>query len=61
MNCNKIRYDDRRTALSAINLYASRGHGSRSRRNHRKAPSVLRACFCDLCEAWHVTSKADCR
>lgn len=47
-NCNgKVRYHDKRAALTAKN-YRMRGH-------NRKRPDHLRAYPCPECQGWHLT------
>lgn len=46
----KLRYADKRAAMSQINLLMKR------RRNH---PEHLRAYACLYCGGWHITHKED--
>lgn len=53
MNCNKkFAYQDKKAALSAINL---RTQGRSKVRHNRLPPGGLRAYHCPDCNFWHIT------
>lgn len=52
MSCQKMRYPDKKAALSAKN---HRTRGRRATRHNR--PKSLRAYPCPDCHGWHLTHK----